>query len=360
MKHLLLLSLMITVAGIRFTSAARIVLVAGGGQDTNKIAALAPTEARLRSPFGVDFDPAGNLLLVEMTGHHVRKLDRTGKLSIVAGTGAKGGAGDGGPALQAEFNGLHNLAIAPNGDTYLADTWNNRVRRIDSPSGKVVTIAGTGQKGFSGDGGPASQAKFGGIYCVSVDGPRERLLLADLDNLRIREVNLKSHVVRTVAGNGHKGVPLDGSRATDAPLIDPRAVVAGPEGQIYILERGGHTLRVVSTNGLIETVVGTGEKGFARDGGPARTVALNGPKHLWLDRDNTVLIADTENHVILRYSPFSKTITRIAGTGRKGKSGVGGSPLNAELDQPHGVCVDSQGVIFVSDSSNHRVLKIIP
>lgn len=348
------------VAATSFSSAARIVLVAGGGRDTNTITAIAPTAARLRSPFGVDFDPAGNLLLVEMTGHRVRKLDQTGKLSIIAGTGAKGFQGDGGSALSAEFNGIHNLAVTASGDIYLADTWNNRVRRIEASSGKVSTVSGTGEKGFGGDGGPATEAKFGGIYCVSFDAPGQRLLLADLDNLRIREVSLKTGVVRTVAGNGRKGIPSDGSRATEGPLVDPRAVVADRQGQIYVLERGGHALRLIDTNGIIQTVAGTEEKGYAGNGGPARSVALNGPKHLCLDRDDTVLIADTENHVILRYSPVSKTITRIAGTGRKGSKGVGGSPLNAELNQPHGVSVSVEGMIFISDSSNHRVLKLVP
>ena len=137
-------------------SAEKVVLVAGGGSETNLAAPLKATTARLNLPFGVDFDRAGNLYLVEMTGHHVRKLGANGLLAVIAGSGQKGGGGDGGPALRAQFNGMHNLAVTPEGDIYLADTWNNRVRKVSGDTGAVSTVAGTGEKGFSGDGGPAT------------------------------------------------------------------------------------------------------------------------------------------------------------------------------------------------------------
>lgn len=334
--------------------AARVLLVAGGGSNTNTTAPIKATEAKLNAPFGVDFDSAGNLYLVEMPGQRVRRLDKSGMLTVIAGTGEKGAQN--GPGLSAQFNGIHNLAISVN-QLLLADTWNNRVRVFEISSGKVSPMIGTGRKGFAGDGGPAIDAEFGGIYCVSIglDGHR---YLADLDNSRIRAVNPKTGIVRTVAGNGTKGVPPEGAKAVEAPLNDPRAVIADALGQVYILERSGNSLRLVDTNGMIRTLVGTGQKGNTGDGGDARLATMNGPKHLCFDLDGNVLIADTENHVIRQYRPRDGKIIRLAGTGRKGGKGLDGPPLELELSQPHGVCVHKDGTLYISDSSNHRVLKV--
>lgn len=338
--------------------AEKVMLVAGGGSETNLAAPLKATAARLGLPFGVDFDRAGNLYLVEMTGHHVRKLGANGLLTVIAGSGEKGGGGDGGPALRAQFNGMHNLAVTPSGDIYLADTWNNRVRKISSDTGAITNVAGTGEKGFSGDDGPATAAKFGGIYCASLDPQSENLYLADLDNLRIRRVELKSGRVTTVAGNGRKGIPVEGLRATNAPLVDPRAVINDGRGNTYILERGGHALRMVNPDGTIYTVAGTGQKGFFGDGGEARLAQLSGPKHLCFDLEGNVLIADTDNHVVRKYFPATGKIIRVAGTGKKGSKGVGGSPLDLELNQPHGVHVHRDGTLYITDSHNNRILRI--
>lgn len=340
------------------SAARRVTLVAGGGQGSNNVRAQ---EARLRSPFGVDFDSTGNMYIIEMTGERLLKVDGKGILSVIAGTGEKGGAaGDGGPALHAHFNGPHNLAIAHNGNIYVADTWNHRIRKINTPDRFISTVAGTGHKGFGGDGGPAIQASFGGIYCVSFDPKNENLYVADLDNRRIRAVSLKTGVVRTVAGNGQKGAPRDGAVALDAPLVDPRAVIATDAGEIYILERSGHALRFVDSSGRIRTVAGNGKAGNLGDGGPAGDATLNGPKHLCFDNEGRVIIADTENHVIRRYDPKSGVIERIAGSGKRGAGGLNGPPFEVELNQPHGVYVAKDGALYIADSSNHRVLKISP
>src|SRR5689334_23723374 len=169
-----------TVAGLLLVgadlSAERVVLVAGGGSNIDTTAPVKATDAKLDGPFGVDFGRDGTLYLVEMTGCRVRKLDRSGMLSVVAGTGEKGRLD--GPALRTQFNGIHNLAIDSGGDLLLADTWNNCVRRLRPAAGTVERIIGTGEKGFAGDDGPASEAKFGGIYCVSIGGDGQ-IYLAD-------------------------------------------------------------------------------------------------------------------------------------------------------------------------------------
>jgi DNA-binding beta-propeller fold protein YncE len=342
-------------AGVR--AAERLVLVAGGGSGGDGSPAL---EAKLQAPFGVDSDKAGNLYVVELSGGRLLKVDSRGILTVLAGTGEKGDGGDGGPATRAQFNGPHSLAVAPDGGVYVADTWNNRVRKIDTRTGTITPVIGTGTKGFSGDDGPASKAQFGGIYCVAFDAKGERLYLADLDNRRVRAVDVRTGVVTPVAGNGQKGVPPDGAEARSAPLIDPRAVAVDPRGNVYILERGGHALRVVDPAGKIRTVVGTGKPGQDGDGGDARRATLNGPKHLCIDREGHVLIADTENHLIRKYLPAEGKIVRVAGTGRKGTAGLGGDPLRAELSQPHGVYVDHSGTVYIADSGNNRVLKVVP
>lgn len=335
----------------------KLVLVAGGGTADDGNPAR---EAKLQAPFGVDFDRAGNLFLVEFTGHRVLKMDRRGVLRTIAGTGEKGYAGDGGPAAKAQFNSMHSLAVTPTGDIYVADTWNNRVRKIDGQTGEIRTIAGTGEKGFSGDGGPATKARFGGIYCLALDVRGEKLYLADLDNRRIRVVDLGSGVVETAAGNGERGVPRDGALARKAPLVDPRAVAVDAKGNVYILERAGHALRVVDAEGKIRTVAGSGKKGFRGDDGAALRAEFNGPKHCCVDRDGNVLIADTENHVIRKYLPHEGKVVRVAGTGHKGRAGLNGPARDAELNQPHGVNARPDGSVYISDSSNHRILKIEP
>ena len=336
--------------------AERLVLVAGGGEKGDGAPA---TEARLHSPFGVDFDSSRAMFIAELEGGHVHRVDPQGIFTTIAGTGEKGDAGDGGPAKSAVFNGMHSLAVAPTGDVFIADTWNNRVRKIDPRSGQITAFAGTGKKAYAGDGGPAVKADCGGIYCVAFSPDAKTLYLADLDNRRIRAVDMTSGTIRLIAGNGAPGVPADGAAAREAPLVDPRAVAADRNGNVYVLERGGHALRVVDREGRIRTVAGTGKAGPADDSGLALTATLRGPKHLCIDRDGSVIIADTDNHVIRRYLPAKGTLVKIAGTGKAGSAGVGGPPETVELNQPHGVHVDRDGTLFIVDSLNNRVLKMV-
>jgi DNA-binding beta-propeller fold protein YncE len=322
-------------------------------------ASIQPGDAQITTPFGVAFDDQATLYFVEMLGHRARKIGRDGLVTTLAGTGREGSGGDGGPAGRAEFNGPHSLAVTRDGDIYVADTWNNRVRKIDGRSGSITNVAGTGRKGFSGDGGPAIQADFGGIYCLALDEVGQTLVLADLDNRRVRRVNLRTGIVSTVAGNGNKGVPSDGDHAHSAPLVDPRAVALDGRGSLYILDRGGHALRVVDRSSKIRTVAGTGKAGNEGDGGDALRATLNQPKHLCVDGAGNVLIADSENNRSRIYRPEDGSIHGLAGNGRKGSAGIGGPPGEAELDQPHGVTVGPGGTIYIADSSNHRILRIV-
>jgi DNA-binding beta-propeller fold protein YncE len=313
----------------------------------------------LVEPFGIDFDEAGRAYIVQMGGNRVSVLDEKGRLSVLAGTGEKGLGGDDGPALRAQFNGPHHLLVGPDGLLYVADTFNNCVRRLDLKTGVVTRFAGTGEKGYGGDGGPAVKAVFDGVFNIAFH--KNSLYICDLGNRRVRAVDLKSGVVKTVAGNGAKGVPQDGADARSEPLVDPRAIGLDSKGNLYIAERAGHALRVVDAAGKIRTVAGTGEAGGTGDGGPAREARLNGPKHLFVEASGDVLITDTENHAIRRYSPRDGTIRRVVGTGQKGKAGLDGPADACELDRPHGAQVHPRtGELYVSDSENHRVLRIVP
>ncbi len=336
----------------------RLVLVAGGGQQDPPCAA---TEVRLKEPFAAELDPAGRLVIAEMAqGQRVLRLEADGKITRLAGTGAKGSGGDGGPALQAQFDGIHNFAIAATGDIYFADTWNCRIRKLDAKTGILTSVAGTGEKGFAGDGGPATAAKLGGIYCATLDFKNERLYLADLHNNRIRYLDLKTGLIQPFAGNGQKGVPKNGAKAAESPLSDPRAVAPDRLGNVYILERGGNALRVVRPDGTIHTVVNaSGKNGAEGDGGPALAATMNGPKHLCVDRDDNVIIADAENHLIRKFLPREGKIVRVAGTGKVGKAGLGSDPLQAGLSRPHGVFATADGTLYITDSYNNRVLKIV-
>lgn len=313
----------------------------------------------LVEPFAVAIDRAGNTYIAEMGGNRVRRLDRAGRLTAFAGTGERGFGGDGGPATAARLAGPHHVLILPDSDdVYIADTFNDRLRKVDARTGIITTVAGTGVKGFSGDGGPAVAADFGGIYSVDLDPRTRALVVADLDSRRVRAISLATGVVTTVAGNGDRGVPPDGADARRAPLVDPRAAAVDGAGRIYVVERGGHALRVVDTDGTIRTVAGTGRKGPGPAAGDARQVALDGPKHAFVDRDGSVLICDTENHRVRRYRPATGRLEPVLGTGAAG-AGDPTAALDAlAVRRPHGVFVDRGGVVYVSDSDNHRVLRI--
>jgi sugar lactone lactonase YvrE len=335
--------------------AGKLTLVAGGGAGGDGSLA---TQAKLEEPFSVALDAAGNMFISESSGR-ILKVDTKGVIATIAGAAGKGSGGDGGPATKAQFNFPHNLIVAPNGDLLVADTLNNRVRGIDAKTGIVTTIAGAGEKGFAGDGGPAARAQFNGIYSIALDHQAQRLYICDLGNLRIRAMDMQSSIVNTVAGNGRPGVPSDGGSAASSPLSDPRAVCVDSKGNLYILERGANALRVVHPDGKIYTVAGTAGKGFSGDGGPATEARMNGPKHLYPDLEDNILICDTENYVVRKYIPATGQMVRVAGAGTQGAT-LNSDPLKTELNRPHGVYVHTDGTIYIVDSYNGRILRIEP
>jgi sugar lactone lactonase YvrE len=301
----------------------------------------------LEEPFGVDFLSDGTMVVVELGGGRVHTLAPEGAFQTISGDGSTGYDGDGGPARAATFNGIHNVAVGPDDAIYISDSWNHCVRRIDPDDGTIDTVVGTGEVGDSGDDGPASDATFNYIMCITFSPDHERLYLADLNNRRIRVVKMVSGIVSNVAGDGRKGVPADGDAALSSPLVDPRAVAADSAGRVYVLERGGHALRVVEPDGSIKTVAGTGEAGF-RDG-PALEAQLNGPKHLAVAPDDSVYIADDLNGAIRRYDPETGTVSTVLGRGF-------GHP-SLSLLHPHGVCVEGD-TLYVVDTGHDRIFRM--
>ena len=302
-------------------------------------------------PFSVVFDKDEAALGVEyQKGNRVFRY-QDGKLTFIAGSQSPGGQklgdvseGDGGPATKGRFNGMHDLAIHPDGRLFLADTFNRRIRVIDTKTGKLSTLLFTG---------PPLKSP----YTVSINPKGTHLLIADLKNYQIREINLKSKLIRTVAGNGKRGKPTDGERATKSPLYGPRAAVYGVDGSVYIASREGHALRHVDLKGRIHTLVNTsGKKGYSGDNGPGPNGQLNGPKHLALDPEGNIVISDDNNHCLRLYKVKEKTIHLLAGSPGKAGKTLGDSPLTTKINRPHGARYDSKGGLWIADSMNHRLL----
>lgn len=302
----------------------------------------------LKNPFGVDFDSKGNMYIVELEGGRVHKMPPGEKCQVIGGNGEKGYAGDGKPVKQAVFNGMHNVLVGADDSVYISDSWNYCIRKIDAQSGIISTIAGTGKKGFSGDGGQAVKAKFSYIMNIIMNPAKDKIYMSDIQNRRVRMVDLKSGLVSTVAGTGKKGKAKEGELAVKSPLLDPRAVAVDSKGHLYILERGGHMLLKVDQDGKVKIVAGTGKKGF-KDG-KALEAQLNGPKYICVDKNDNVFIADDFNHAIRKFDPVTETVTTILGKGFGDK--------NIKLNRPHGVTFHKDGSLYVSDSWNDRVLKV--
>ena len=311
-------------------------------------------QALLNEPFMCAFDTTGNLYVTEATNHCVRRIDTaTGVITTVAGTGAPGYSGDGGLATRATLNQPYSVQIDTNGDLYIVDRLNAVIRKVDAATGLITTVAGTGEPGSSGDGGPGPQAQLREPNDCFLDG-RGGLLIADVQDQRIRRLDVRTGILTTFAGTGEKARTGDGRSATAASILGARAVCTDRRGQTYICEREGNGIRRVDARGIMSTYAGTGDRGYGGDGGPALAATWGAPKAIRCDRHDNVLVVDTENHAIRRIDAVTGVVTTIAG-GHKSGGGDGGPAIAAGLDRPHGCDVDAQGNMYIADSNNHRV-----
>ncbi|HCP12616.1 MAG TPA: hypothetical protein DIT89_09805 [Planctomycetaceae bacterium] len=345
--HLLLVlsATLLTGRGDRVWSAD--VEVVTGGLMASEGGDWKPESSPLTAPFGVAFDRANTMWIVELEGGRVHALSADGVLRQAGGDGSRSYRGDGGPLQQATFDGMHNCAVLPNDDLLIADSWNHCIRRVSAETQTITTIAGTGKRGFSGDDGPATQATFDFVMCITLNPQATIVHIADLNNRRVRALDLRTGLVRTVAGNGQKGVPVDGAAAVQAPLVDPRAAAEDSAGRLYVLERGGHALRLVSSDGLIRTVAGTGRQGFAD--GPALQAQFGSPKHLCVGPRDRIYIADDQNAAIRVYDPQTQQVSTVLGRGF--------GDQRIRLKNPHGVTVHN-GWLYVVDMGNNRILRL--
>ena len=312
-------------------------------------------KALCTEPFMCDFDSDGNLYYSESRNNIVRRVDKaTGVITTVAGTGEAGNSGDGGPATQATMREPYSLQVdRDNNDIYIVDRLSAVVRKVDGSTKIISTVAGTGEVGYRGDGGPGSQAMMVEPNDCFLDG-KGGLLIADIQDQRIRRLDLVSGIITTFAGNGEKERSGDGKPAVEASFLGSRAVCMDSKGNTYVAEREGNGVRKIDTSGIMSTVAGTGERGYEGDGGPALTATWGSPKALRCDAQDNVVVVDTENHAIRLIDTGTGIVTTIAG-GRLGGDGDGGPASEAAMDRPHGCGIDSDGNIFVADSNNHRV-----
>ena len=316
----------------------------------------------LHEPFSLAFDAHGDAYGVEFQpANRIFKL-HAGRIEYVSGVrwdSAPKGKLPPAPAKRldlapAVYDGMHDIAVGPDGSIYAADSFQHRIIRLDPRTHAATVFAGTGKAGFSGDGGPADQAQLNIPMCGVIDPSGKAMVIADLVNQRVRRIDLATQVITTIAGNGRKGLPKDGDDALAAPMGDARAACVARDGTLYVLLRGGNALAAIKEGKVTVVVNKAGKPGPASDG-PAATATMLGPKYITMDAKGNVLILDTENHCLRLFDPAKQTIRTIAGNGRKGAA-VGADWASTQLNRPHGARIGPDGRLYITDTENNRIL----
>lgn len=355
-----LLAIGFCLSPIPFASAAEIQTVAGTGQPVNNGNTGIGVKLNVGDPFGVEVGPDKALYITEVRNHRVLRLDlETGRIATLAGTGEKGYAGDGGPATAAKLNEPYEVRFDSAGNMLFVEMQNHLIRRVDAKTGQISTIAGTGEAGYGGDGGPAIKAQFKQPHSIALD-KADNIYIADIGNHRIRKIDAKTGVITSIAGTGEKKLPVAGEKAEGKPVLGPRALIIADD-VLWVALREGHSIwKIKLSEGTWQHVAGTGKKGFTGDGGPAKEATFDGPKGIAIGPDKNLYVVDTENHAIRMIDTQSEKIGTIAGRGptHKGGAGDGGPATAALLDRPHGICVGADGAVYIGDTLNHRVRRI--
>ena len=313
------------------------------------------TQAQLDYSMDLTIDTAGNLYIADTYNSLIRKVTPEGIISTIAGTGVYGYSGDGGQATQAQLKYPRSLTMDSIGNLYIADSSSHRIRKI-TPEGIISTIAGTGVDGYSGDDGQAAQAQLKYPSGLTIDSAGN-LYIADSSNHRIRKVTSEG-IISTIAGTGFNGYSGDGGQAIEAQLYFPRSLTTDSAGNLYIADSSNHRIRKITPEGIISTIAGTGINGYSGDGGQAAQAQLSYPYGLNMDNTGNLYIADSSNHRIRKIIPEG-IISTIAGTGVNGYSGDGGQATQAQLSYPKGLTSDIDGNLYIADSSNSRIRKRI-
>jgi sugar lactone lactonase YvrE len=316
---------------------------------------LPATATPVDNPYGVVVGPDGALYFCEVDTGRTRRLDlATGRLTTIAGNGVKAYAGDGGPALEASFSAPHEIRFDSDANLFVVERDAHVVRRIDGRARTVSTIAGTGEPGFSGDGGPAARAQFRQPHSIAFE-EHGNLLVCDIGNGRVRLIDMRAGTISTLAGTGAREPTPDEGLLASSSLMGPRSIATDGQGNAYLVLREGNAVFQLDLRaGRLVRIAGTGETGYAGDGGPALQAKFNGPKGIaYSGADRSLYILDTENHVLRRLRLDTGVLDTVLGTGERG-DGPDGDPLGCRMSRPHGVCVHD-GVVYVSDSESHRV-----
>jgi sugar lactone lactonase YvrE len=320
--------------------------------------AITTVAAQLNLPIGLAVDAAGNVLIADAFNVRVRKVAAgTGTMTTVAGGGEFGYLGDGGPATAAGLNYPQGIAVDGSGNVYVTDT--HRIRRIAATTGMIMTIAGNGQPGFSPDGTPAAAATLNAPTGIIADSSGN-IFFAETGNNRIRKIDVQTGALVTIAGNGQASFSGDNGAATAAALNGP-AMLAFDNNQsnLYFSDSANHRIRKVNlASGVITTVAGNGTADYTGNGGPATSATLNYPFGVALDSANNLFISDRLNGVIRRVASSTGIITTFAGTHSFGFGGDGGPAAQALINYPLGLAFDSQGNLFFADAGNSRIRRV--
>jgi len=315
----------------------------------------AAASATLANPSAAAYDAGGNLYLADAQNHVVREVLKSGQITTIAGTGVEGYGGDNGAATSAYLDMPTGVAVDGNGTVYIADSHNHRIRKVSS--GTITTIAGTGAAGYSGDGGAATAAQLSLPSAVAIDS-KGNLYIADTNNQRIRKIT--GTTITTIAGNGEELYAGDGAAATAAVLDLPTGVAVDAIGNVYIADRHNQRIRMVSPAGTISTIAGSGPAnfsgGFSGDGAPATAAMLAKPSGVSIDSTGNIYIADTDNHRIRQIS--GGTLATVAGSSQQGFGGDNGAAISAILNSPRAVASDTSGNLTIADTLNQRLRTV--
>ncbi|MCM2357034.1 MAG: Ig-like domain repeat protein [Geobacteraceae bacterium] len=318
--------------------------------------------ASLNNPYGVTIDSNGNLYFGDLNTSRIRKVDSgTGIITTVAGNGTQGYSGDNGAATAASFDWPRDVTVDSSGNLYIADYINNRIRKVDSGTGIITTVAGNGTEAYAGDNGPATSASFDNLRGgVTVDSTGN-FYIADYNNNRIRKVTRGTGIITTVAGNGTGAYAGDNGPATSASLYSPSRVAIDSSGNLFIADTTNHRIRKVAIGtGIITTVAGSSSiGGFGGDNGPATSARLYWPSGVTFDSNGNLYIADYGNHRIRKVASGTGIITTVAGNGSAGFSGDGGAAIAASLHRPSEVIVDSSDNLYFAEYYNQRIRKVV-
>ena len=314
-------------------------------------------KAQLRVPAGLTFDADGNLYIADRDNHRVRKVDKKGIITTVAGNGTAGFSGDGGPATQASLNLPSGVVVDKKGNLYIADRSNDRVRMVNT-KGIIQTIAGNGHEGYHGDNMPALKATLDKPFGLALDKDNN-LYIADRGNNRIRKVD-RSGMISTVAGDGGYYFIGDNGPAYRASIAGPTDVAVDGKGNIYIADRNNNRIRVVNKLGMIRTLMGTGQQDYNGDSELARETNLHLPFGVALDKNGDLLVIDRSHYRIRKLILKGNRVTTVAGNGLKLFGGDGGPAPGANIEFPHGIDVDSKDNVIFADKAHYRIRKITP